>query len=162
MRIVNVNARYPGATHDSAIWEMSTVQRHLRRRFEEGQRNSWLIGDSGYPLQPWLMTPIPGALAGTPEGIYTSRHSSARNVVERCFGVLKQRFRCLLKDRVLHYDHRMAGLITYACVVLHNICRMHNLPQIDEEAIDDGMENGAVENEVIPGKRLTFHHLKFV
>jgi hypothetical protein len=69
----------------------------------------WLIRDSGYTVQPWMMTPIPDAAENTPEGIYTARHESARNVIERVFGTLKQRFRCLKKTRLLHYNHGRAG-----------------------------------------------------
>ncbi|KAJ8971516.1 hypothetical protein NQ314_000658 [Rhamnusium bicolor] len=97
MILLNVNARYPGATHDSAIWEVSTINRHLRRRYLEGQRNTWLLGDSGYPLQPWLMTPITDAAPNSPEAHYTKCHVRARNVGERGNGTWKERFRCLKK-----------------------------------------------------------------
>lgn len=146
MQFLNVNARYPGATHDAAIWEVSTVHRHMERRYQEGERNTWLIGDSGYPLQPWLMTPIPDALPGTPEERYTSRHISARNVIERAFGVLKNRFRCLLKHRVLHYSHEMAGRITYACVVLHNICRQNNVDLLEDDEDPEPDDNERNDN----------------
>ncbi|KAJ8930630.1 hypothetical protein NQ314_016545 [Rhamnusium bicolor] len=49
--------------------------------------NSWLLGDSSYPQQPWLMTPIVNAAPGTPEFIYTERHVLSRNVMERLNGV---------------------------------------------------------------------------
>jgi hypothetical protein len=77
MMFTNINARYFGATHDAAIWQTSTVNARLQRRYLEGERRTWLIGDSGYPIQPWLMTPIPDAAGNTPEGIYTARHKSA-------------------------------------------------------------------------------------
>lgn len=150
MIFLNANARYPGATHDAAIWEVSTINRHLKRRYMTGERNSFLIGDSGYPLQPWIMTPIPDAPPNSPEGIYTTRHCSARNIVERAFGVLKQRFRCLLKHRCLHYSHTAAGRIIYSCIILHNICRLNNLPEFDEE-------NDAVERN-IPNMNLNYNN----
>ena len=53
-----------------------------------------MIGDSGYPLEPWLMTPYPDENAER-EKRFNERHRSARNVIERCFGVLKSRFRCI-------------------------------------------------------------------
>ncbi|KAK4887481.1 hypothetical protein RN001_003752 [Aquatica leii] len=140
MCFLNVNARYFGATHDAAIWEVSTIHRHLKSRYELGERNTSLIGDSGYPLQPWMMTPIPDAPPESPEGIYTLRDTSARNVVERAFGVLKNRFRCLMKHRVLHYYHNKDGQIIYACVVLHNIYRLNNITDV-EESYDDGNNN---------------------
>ncbi|KAJ8915388.1 hypothetical protein NQ315_008275 [Exocentrus adspersus] len=120
LTILNVNARYRGAVHDAAIWEGLTIHRHLKRKYQEGTRNNYLLGDSGYPLQPWLMTPLPDALPNTPEAVYNERHIRTRNVAERGFGVWKARFRCLRKDRVLHYSHAAAARIIYACAVLHN------------------------------------------
>ncbi|KAH7949558.1 hypothetical protein HPB49_012208 [Dermacentor silvarum] len=53
-------------------------------------------GDRAYPLEPWLMTAVPGhpALKDT-EGRFNSARVSTRLAVERCIGVLKSRFRCL-------------------------------------------------------------------
>ncbi|KAG5861859.1 hypothetical protein JTB14_029851 [Gonioctena quinquepunctata] len=63
------------------------------------ETNSWLIGDSGYHLQAFLMTPIndiePHAVAVR----YNQAHASARNGVERTIGLCKMRFRRLLKRR---------------------------------------------------------------
>lgn len=133
MIFLNVNARYPGATHDAAIWELSTINNFLQRRYTEQNQTMWLIGDSGYPLQPWMMTPIPDAAANTPEGRYTKCHVITRNIIERAFGVLKQRFRCLLKHRTLHYDHTTTGKIIYSCIILHNICMKRNIVNLAEE-----------------------------
>lgn len=85
-------------------------------------------GDSGFPQRPYLMTPIVRTVAGSPEEHYTKTHCSARNVIERCFGVLKARWRCLLAHRVLHYSPQKAGKIVNACAVLHNIANAHNVP----------------------------------
>ncbi|KAJ8914912.1 hypothetical protein NQ315_016066 [Exocentrus adspersus] len=60
---------------------------------------SWLIGDSGYPLQPFLLTPIQNAPEGSPESRFNHAHIRARNCVERCIGLLKMRFTCLLRER---------------------------------------------------------------
>lgn len=67
------------------------------------------------------MTPIIQAVPGSEEDYYTKLHMTARNTVERCIGLLKARWRCLLNHRVLHYDPIMAGNIVNACVILHNI-----------------------------------------
>jgi len=109
----------------------------------------WLLGDAGYPLQPWLITPIPDAPHDTPEGLFNARQIRARNVIERCFGVLKQRFRCLLKHRVLHYNHEGAANIIHTCVVLHNICIKNNLElENDEVYYEDDEEPVVVAAEV--------------
>ncbi|KAG5870693.1 hypothetical protein JTB14_003891 [Gonioctena quinquepunctata] len=76
------------------------------------------------------------------EGI-TESHVRTRNVVERCIGVLKAYFRCLRKDRVLHYKPDTAAKIIYACAILHNILRERNIIDDDlEHNIEDGIEDG--------------------
>lgn len=96
-----------------------------------------MIGDAGYSLEPWLMTPITGAPEGSAEARYTQCHCSARNCVERMFGVLKGVWRCLLNHRVLHYEPIIAANIIVACAILHNIRLRRNLLNheydIDEE-----------------------------
>ncbi|XP_036335389.1 putative nuclease HARBI1 [Rhagoletis pomonella] len=64
LKILNVNARYPGARHDSFIWSASATRR-VMRSYERGERGVYLIGGSGYPLEPWLMTPLPHEQEGT-------------------------------------------------------------------------------------------------
>ncbi|GBM27838.1 Putative nuclease HARBI1 [Araneus ventricosus] len=58
MRILNINEKYPGTTHDAFIWRHSAIRNALLANNEAG---SWLIGDAAYPLEPWLMTPISNA-----------------------------------------------------------------------------------------------------
>lgn len=88
------------------------------------------LGDSGYGLRPWLLTPIPDTAVDSPEERYNIRHRSTRSLIERCNGVLKLRFRCLLKHRVLHYSPQKASQIINACCILHNICIDRNIPEI--------------------------------
>lgn len=141
LKILNCNAKYPGSTHDAAIWSMSRILTVLQTQYANNNNNNeaecWLLGDSGYPLQPWLLTPHNGAEENTPEGRYTRAHCRARNVIERCNGVLKMRFRCLLKHRVLHYCPVEAARIINSCCVLHNIMIDHNIDFNDEAALND-------------------------
>lgn len=87
-----------------------------------------IAGDSGYPLRPWLLTPITNAVPGSAEEYYTDIHCRARNTIERCIGVLKARWRCLLSHRVLHYHHSTVAKMINACSVLHNIANRARLP----------------------------------
>lgn len=108
----------------------------------------------GYPTRPWLLTPI-----NNPENVgeerYNNRHCSIRSLIERCNGVLKNRFRCLIRYRTLHYSPTMAGRIVNACCVLHNLCIENNIPEIDEhhpEEPDYGMYAVDINyNAVVPG-----------
>lgn len=142
LNILSVSARFPGSTHDAAIWQTSSIRRHLEETYFRGNRNAFLLGDSGYPLEPWLMTPILDVDENTPEGRYTTAHCRARNSIERCIGLLKSRFRCLLKHRTLQYDPIIAGKIINTCVVLHNICIRNNV--LLEEPIENEEEDNFI------------------
>ncbi|XP_069131666.1 putative nuclease HARBI1 [Argopecten irradians] len=88
MRFTNAVAKWPGSVHDSFIWTNST----LCRRVERGEVDGWLLGDSGYPLRPWLLTPVLNpSTAG--QHNYNHAHIKTRNVIERPFGLCKSRFR---------------------------------------------------------------------
>ncbi|XP_049871222.1 putative nuclease HARBI1 [Pectinophora gossypiella] len=119
-RIISVNPNFPGSTHDAAIWSMSQIKRKLERDYVNGANTQWLLGDKGYPLQPWIMTPIIRP-QGVAENTYNRCHANARNVVEMCYGRLKNKFRCLHRHRTLHYTPPTVAKIIIACCVLHNM-----------------------------------------
>lgn len=63
----------------------------------------------------------------TNEQIYfNNRLQKARNVVERCIGVLKMRFRCILAERKLRYYPTRASHIINACATIHNFLILNN------------------------------------
>ncbi|XP_030745989.1 putative nuclease HARBI1 isoform X2 [Sitophilus oryzae] len=134
LRITNVNARFCGSTHDSFIWQNSNIERFLSELPQNEMGNFYLFGDSGYPIRPWLITPfLPEPEPDTPEARFNRRFRAIRVTVERCFGLLKNRFRCLLKHRVLHYTPETAAKIVNTCAVLHNICLENNIPLYNDE-----------------------------
>ena len=51
----NVVATWSGSHHDSFILQSSTVYDRVENH-EFG--DCWLLGDSGYPLKKWLITPL--------------------------------------------------------------------------------------------------------
>ncbi|XP_018314117.1 putative nuclease HARBI1, partial [Mycetomoellerius zeteki] len=100
--------------------------------YNNGERRTYLIGDAGYPLEPWLMTPLPHYPQQSRQFRYNEKLCKARSVVERFFGVLKGTWRCLSYQRVLMYAPEIAEQIVNACAILHNICLHYRLP-FDEE-----------------------------
>ncbi|KAI4455559.1 hypothetical protein MML48_9g00005574 [Holotrichia oblita] len=109
LRILNVNARYPGSTNGAFIWSNYNLNATLQQLHANGHTDYFLLGDSGYPLRTWILTPLEEDPAeGTPGYRYNMAHKRIRSTIERCNGVLKTRFRCLLKHRVLHYSPQTA------------------------------------------------------
>ncbi|XP_049312592.1 putative nuclease HARBI1 isoform X2 [Bactrocera dorsalis] len=162
-----LNAKFPGATHDSGIWATSDLREHLIRQHTNDsvghRRESWLIGDQGYPLEPWLLTPV-GNPSTSQERKYNKLHCTARNCVERAFGVLKSRFRCLLKHRVLHYSHETSALIISSCVILHNIITkagitMHAVDNEVEEDSDHVVNSGDSLQYTREGERIRARYI---
>ena len=136
LKIVFADAKYPGSVHDSAVWQTSSLKIHIQNVYTNSNSKFWLLGDSGYPIEPWLLTPLPQCPENSKESRYNAAHKGARNVIERLFGVLKSRFRCLLRHRTLHYKPDVAGNIFYAVSILHNICIENNV-QLDDEINED-------------------------
>ncbi|CAH2108760.1 unnamed protein product [Euphydryas editha] len=142
--IINVNALFPGPSHDSFIWNQSKVSEIMEQLHRHGTGTYYLIGDSGYPLRPWLHNPIPEPQPG-PEENYNKAFKSARSTIERCNGVLKSRFpsqgqkkeRSLLKDRVLLYLPEKATQIINSCCVLHNMCINSNINIEDDLSLEE-------------------------
>ncbi|XP_071573951.1 putative nuclease HARBI1 [Temnothorax nylanderi] len=150
MKIIHVNAKYPGSTHDSYIWNNCNFLPILKQ-LHNRRHTFYLLGDSGYALRPWLLTPVINAEPNSSENHYNIAHRRIRSLIERTNGLLKMHFRCLLKHRVLHYKPDVASRIINSCVVLHNMCIKENVPLLCPEDYDfdfglDINDNGIILN----------------
>lgn len=105
-----------------------------------------MLADAGYPNGTGFLAPYrgqryhlnnwdDGQLPTTPEEYFNMKHSSARNVIERCFGLLKAKWGILRSPS--WYPVKTFGRIIIACCLLHNLVRQ-------EMSYDTG------ENLVIP------------
>ena len=140
-RFIDVDASWPGSTHDSFIFNASHLKNYLdgnHLSIEHGL----LLGDSGYALSSYLLTPHdnPGTRQ---ERRFNSSQKCARSSVERSFGLLKRRFPALKFG--LRVDPLKACQMIGTCFILHNIAIMLN-----EEPFDDEIEDGDDEFEAEP------------
>ncbi|XP_050337666.1 putative nuclease HARBI1 isoform X2 [Bactrocera neohumeralis] len=103
MIIKAVNGRFAGACHNSHVWNLSSERQYLQSNYVNGEIRIRIHGDSGYPLERWLLTPYRNAAENSAESYYNVKFSKARSLIERVFRVLRARFRCLLAARELQY-----------------------------------------------------------
>ncbi|XP_054859642.1 putative tRNA (cytidine(32)/guanosine(34)-2'-O)-methyltransferase isoform X1 [Eublepharis macularius] len=74
-------AKFPGSVHDAQIFTTSGLNR-LLSSWPEGR--GWLLGDRGYPLLPYLLTPYP-ADEPADRANYNQAHRRTRMVIKRAF-----------------------------------------------------------------------------
>ncbi|KAJ1117144.1 hypothetical protein NDU88_005344 [Pleurodeles waltl] len=134
--ISHVNAKFPGSVHDAYIMRNSSIPYVM----EQLQRPCvWLIGDSGYPNLSWLLTPVRNPRTRAEER-YNEAHGRTRRVIERTFGLLKARFRCLhMTGGSLMYSPKKVCHIIVACCMLHNLALRRQVPFLQEDGPDGGV-----------------------
>lgn len=141
----DIVARWPGSTHDSHIFRQS----RLKSRFEDGEfQQGLLLGDGGYKLETYLMTPIRNP-RNDKECNYNRVQILVRNTVERKYGVWKRRFPCLVFGLRCKLETALAVIV--ACAVVHNLC----IQQKDEAPPVDVETERAVEETTMEAERTT-------
>jgi hypothetical protein len=83
----------------------------------------WLLGDSGYGIEPWLLTPFSNNRdLSEAEERYQKAFVKTRRIVENTIGLWKNIFRCLLENKLHYRPERVIDIIA-ATVFLHNLRR---------------------------------------
>jgi hypothetical protein len=104
----------------------------------------FIVGDDAFALRTWLMKPFSRRNMALEDRVFNYRLSGARRVVENAFGILANRFQCLLTT-LKQEPHNVESIIL-ACVCLHNIMRMRYSG--DQNALLDREDEN---HQVIPG-----------
>jgi hypothetical protein len=136
-RFLTVMAGAPGCANDQGMLNRSafgtTLLADRQRLLSDGE---YLLVDSGYQPTAYLVGPYPDweAARGSPQRVFNYAHAVLRNPVERAFGRLKGRWRCLLE---LPVHHTRGQALIRACVFMHNFCIAKNDPTDIEEAAEE-------------------------
>lgn len=132
-------AGWPGSTRDSRVLRNSSLIECDELNQRKIAQDKFILADSAYPLRKWLITPFKdnGRLTVLQKR-FNRVVSSSRQVVERCIGHMKGRFR-RLREITLHHPQEIVENIVSGCI-LHNLCVLHN--DFIEHYIDDGREDG--------------------
>lgn len=111
--------------------------------------------DAGYANAPGFLAPYRGVRYRLSEHrgrnpqnakeLFNKRHSQARNVIERAFGIMKSRFGILRIAPQYSMDTQVK--IVTACAILHNFIRKHGGDMFDDELFQ-ASEEGGQESDV--------------
>jgi hypothetical protein len=138
MRFVYVLSGWDGSAADAAVYNDA---RFHNFRIPPGK---FYLADAGFALTDELLVPYRGERyhldewrrgdrgPRTKEELFNLRHSSARNVIERIFGVLKRRFRILIMPP--EYSTKIQSCIPPALCAIHNFIRRYDPMEINDLA----------------------------
>ncbi len=154
LKIYYFLARWPGAIHDARVFSNSTLCVWLNNG--NNLHNGVILGDSAYPLRPDLLTPIVGGNLTAAQHAYNAAHKSTRQVVERCIGLLKVRWRCLHRGLRLR-SVALSCQVMKTCAILHNLCIAFDVDapiddiEIEEDNLfhDGNNDNDDAENNLL-------------
>ena len=128
-RFVWGSCGYPGNSHDSIIFkstelwsniESGNVLPSIGKKIAKQTVPPLIVGDSAFPIAPWLMKPYTDAVLSPKQRYFNYRLSRARMVTEGAYGQLKGRWRVLL--RKCESSAENVRTFALACMVLHNVC----------------------------------------
>ncbi|KAJ1215263.1 hypothetical protein NDU88_002872 [Pleurodeles waltl] len=116
-----------------------TSGREVEKEEERDTVEAVDVGDSGYPNLSRLLTPVRNARTWAEER-YNEAHGHIRRIIERNFGLLKAKFRCLhLTGGTLYYSPKKVCQIIVACCTLHNLALRRQVPFLLEDVPGDGL-----------------------
>ncbi|XP_066365210.1 uncharacterized protein [Miscanthus floridulus] len=134
MRFTFAVTGWSGSAHDTRILNHALAN---FPSFPVPPKGKYYLMESGYPNRTGYLAPFKGSTyhipefrnrSGPPQGkyeVFNFLHSSLRSIIERSFGVLKQKWR-ILKGMPSFSPRTQKHIIT-ACLALHNFIRDNNL-----------------------------------
>ncbi|CAI6354135.1 unnamed protein product [Macrosiphum euphorbiae] len=153
LRFIDAFAGYPGSVGDRRVFTNSLIYERIlqnKNRYVPGQY--FIAADKAYPILEWCIPPyIDRGTLSEQEKFFNVSLSRARQSIERCFALLKGRFR-----RLKYLDMKKIELIPQtiiACCVLHNICLQFDDNQWMNNLISEQQPNIGDDN--ITAEQLT-------
>ncbi|KAL0436548.1 UNVERIFIED_CONTAM: protein ALP1-like [Sesamum radiatum] len=141
LRFRNIVTGWPGMMNDSLVLESSNFFKvcqkgeklngnkiHLSK---ETELTEYIIGDSGFPLLPWLVTPYQGKELSETEAEFNKRLLATHVVAQRALARLKDVWRMIRGDMWRPDKHKLPRIILVCCI-LHNI-----IIDMEDEVSDD-------------------------
>ncbi|KAL3625894.1 hypothetical protein CASFOL_030423 [Castilleja foliolosa] len=130
LRFRDIVTGWPGKMNDASVLQSS----NLFKLCQKGERLTgpeYVIGDSGFPLLPWLLTPYQGEGLSEIEVEFNKRLVATHVVAQRALTRLKEDWR-MIKGEMWRPDKHKLPRFILVCCILHNISI-----DVEEEVSDD-------------------------
>ncbi|KAI5077129.1 hypothetical protein GOP47_0006953 [Adiantum capillus-veneris] len=130
----------PGGAHEAAHFVTSNLYQKVKdglslqeplATLENREVAPFMVGDSAYPLRPFMIKPF-----DTDDALRKAFDEQLRKglaCIDSAFAILKARWR-ILKCMNVHLMH--APRVAVACCVLHNICQLWGEPEPPHEQLE--------------------------
>ncbi|KDP44193.1 hypothetical protein JCGZ_05660 [Jatropha curcas] len=130
MRFLDIVTGWPGKMEDRVVFQSS----NFYKLCESGERlngknlqlsdgseiREYIIGDSGFPLLPYLIVPYEGKELSETKAEFNKRHFATQMVAQRALARLKEMWRIIHGVMWRPDKHRLPRIILVCCL-LHNI-----------------------------------------
>lgn len=130
MRFRDIITGWPGSLSESSVlqnsgfFKLSQEGKRLNGKKIELSEGTYLreyiVGDAGFPLLPWLLTPYQGKGLSVIQSEFNKRHSATRMVARRALARLKQMWK-IIQGVMWRPDTNKLPRIILVCCLLHNI-----------------------------------------
>ncbi|OEL31049.1 hypothetical protein BAE44_0007930 [Dichanthelium oligosanthes] len=173
MKFRDIVSGWPGSMDDSCILRTSGLYRLCEKGVRlDGQLElpggsairEYIVGDSSYPLLPWLMTPYQGQGLPAAKAEFNKRHTAATTVVQTALATLKGRWRVIQGELWRPDKHRLPRIIFVCCLITNIIIDMEGPPSKDmlvsgdhDHGYKQQLSNVADENAVKQRDDLSLH-----
>jgi len=121
LRIIDYSVGFIGSTPDATAWKNTRLAKDHESLLEHDE---WCWADSGYPIEPWLITPYTAPASNKPDNkAFNYYFSSVRVGSEHAIGYLKGRFPSLRELRLAircKEDLEMLAIWLHTCIIIHS------------------------------------------
>ncbi|WOG96259.1 hypothetical protein DCAR_0415593 [Daucus carota subsp. sativus] len=130
MRFLDIVTGWPGSLSDSIAFKSSSFFKLCNEgkrlngetvKLPEGtELREYIVGDLGFPLLPWLLTPYQGNNLPEYEASFNSKHTATQEVAQKALSRLKQTWK-IIDGELWQPDTNRLPRIIFVCCLLHNI-----------------------------------------
>ncbi|KAL0418127.1 UNVERIFIED_CONTAM: protein ALP1-like, partial [Sesamum radiatum] len=130
LRFQDIVAGYPGKMNDSSVLQSSNFFKQCQKGeklngnkaslSKETELREYIVGDSGFPLLPWLVTPYQGKELSEAKVEFNKRLLATHSVAQKALARLKEVWRMIRGDMWRPDKHKLPRFVLVCCI-LHNI-----------------------------------------